>query len=352
MLPQVFIDAVNKSDAGIIVFSAMRNEMLRLPAFLDHYRNIGIKAFAIIDNGSSDGTYEFLQAQPDVILLQLTDSYAASNFAMNWLNDLHQRVNTGAWLLYADADELLVYDRWSGQSIEGIVAKASAAGANAILGFMLDMYPDGPLETSAVNGNDLWRAAPCFDSDYAFRLRPIKPWQKPEKILEVIGGPRVRLFSDLKREVNISWVGLTVRGQIDRLLPVTPQAAVPLLIKYWPKQMPAIVKYPLARSGHAIAYSNAHSIGSVSGVRLYQHNVVLCHFKFLSDFAKRVRVEVERGEHYRGGAEYRMYLDLIERDGHIDLRYPGTVRFENVEQLAALGLIRDIRPFLAVREPA
>lgn len=343
MLPQTFIDAINNSDAGIIVFSAMRNEILRLPAFLEHYRKIGIKAFAIIDNGSTDGTYEYLQAQPDVILLQLTDSYAASNFAMNWLTNLHDRLTNGAWILYADADELLVYEGWPEHPVSVTVAKAEESGATAILGFMLDMYPDGPLETSVVDGANLFSTAQYFDRDYQFRLRPIKPWQNAQKIPEVVGGPRVRLFSNMNREVNLSWVGLTVRGQIDRLLPVAPQRAVPLLIKYWPKQLPAIIKYPIAKSGIGISYSNAHSIG---GARPYHRNVVLCHFKFLADFAKRVRIEVQRGEHYRGGAEYRMYLELVEREGHIDLRYPGSVRFKDVQQLVDLNLIRDLRPFI------
>ena len=43
-----------------------RNERLRLPAFLNHYRSLGVDEFLVIDNDSSDGSTEYLAAQADV----------------------------------------------------------------------------------------------------------------------------------------------------------------------------------------------------------------------------------------------------------------------------------------------
>jgi len=37
------------------LFSKCRNERLRLPAFLDHYRRLGVETFFLVDNDSSDG---------------------------------------------------------------------------------------------------------------------------------------------------------------------------------------------------------------------------------------------------------------------------------------------------------
>jgi hypothetical protein len=47
----------------IRAFMTVRNEILRLPQTLAHYRKIGVARFFIVDNGSTDGTREILAAQ-------------------------------------------------------------------------------------------------------------------------------------------------------------------------------------------------------------------------------------------------------------------------------------------------
>jgi len=43
----------------IRAFARCRDERLRLPAFLRHYRALGVNRFFIVDNGSSDGTVDW-----------------------------------------------------------------------------------------------------------------------------------------------------------------------------------------------------------------------------------------------------------------------------------------------------
>ena len=64
----------------ILAASTMRNEMLRLPHFLDHHRKLGINHFLIVDNGSEDGTRDYLAGQPDVSLWSTDHSYRLSRF--------------------------------------------------------------------------------------------------------------------------------------------------------------------------------------------------------------------------------------------------------------------------------
>ena len=52
----------------ILLFLTMRNERVRLPYFLEYYRKLGVDHFLIVDNGSDDGTREYLAEQPDVSL--------------------------------------------------------------------------------------------------------------------------------------------------------------------------------------------------------------------------------------------------------------------------------------------
>ena len=343
MLSQEFIRQIDATESKIIVFSVVRNEMLRLPAFLAHYRKMGVSTFAIIDNGSSDGTGAYLANQPGVILSQSTESYAASLFGMHWLNELHQRIRPNTWVLYADADELIVYDDWPRQKITSLLTNVDAASANVIYGFMLDMYPDGPLENAHMAGEDLFAAAPYFDNQYYFRERPVKPWEPKYKALEVIGGPRLRLLSSFKKEVKSTWVDYVLRGQIDRILAISPDQLLPAVVRYWPKQLPVLVKVPLVKSGSGFQYVNGCHTGS--GGKPYHRSIVLCHFKFLSDFDQRVRNEVKRGEHYRRGAEYMMYLDAIKKHGSINLRYSGSTRFEGAHQLSEMKFLRNVAGF-------
>jgi hypothetical protein len=57
---------------AIVLVACVRNEMIRIAQFLDHYRRIGVNHFAIVDNASEDGTAEWLEQQADVLLYRTT----------------------------------------------------------------------------------------------------------------------------------------------------------------------------------------------------------------------------------------------------------------------------------------
>ena len=68
-----------KADA-IIVLSTVRNERVRLPFFLRYYRKLGVDHFLIVDNGSDDGSREYLAEQPDVSLWATGAGYKQARF--------------------------------------------------------------------------------------------------------------------------------------------------------------------------------------------------------------------------------------------------------------------------------
>jgi hypothetical protein len=345
MLPLAFINEINSMNEKVVVFGVMRNENLRIRAWLRHYRAMGVRAFAIIDNGSTDGTAEYLSEQPDVVVTRLTDSFSSVAFGVHWLNEFHKRVTPLTWVLFADADEFLVYRDWPNVPVATFVQQAADEGCNAVFGFMLDMYPKGPLEEATLREDaDPFAVAPCFDGEYYFRAPPRKPWAPPSVGIEVVGGPRMRMLSSYRREISTTWFSYFVRGQIDRFIPIVPERLLPLLVRLMPQQMPALSKAPLVLSGNGIEYENNHS---VVGATFFRENCLFGHFKFLADFAERVRIEASRGEHYRRGAEYMRYANAIDREDRIDLTYGGSLKFEGSEHLVELGLIRDVSGLLA-----
>ena len=48
----------------IRLFAVIRDETLRLPYFLEYYRQLGVARFFFIDNLSKDGSGEYLLQQP------------------------------------------------------------------------------------------------------------------------------------------------------------------------------------------------------------------------------------------------------------------------------------------------
>jgi hypothetical protein len=345
MLPNAFIENINKAAPELIVFSVVRNELMRIQPWLNHYRRIGVDAFAIVDNGSTDGTFEFLSSQPDVTLTRTIASFSKSRFGIDWLTEFHDRVRPHTWILFADSDEFIVYRGWPELPVRRVADQAMSEGCNAVFGFMLDMYPEGAVEDAVPStGDELFSVAPCFDKSYHFRMAPRSPWQSSQPWLECIGGPRVRLLSSLEREIATTWFTYFIRGQIGRLIPLIPKRLLPWSVRFMPQQVPAMHKTPLVQSGTGFRYVNNH-LGT--GGRLFRENVVFCHFKFLADFAARVREEAQRGEHFRRGTEYIMYAQATSRHDRLCFVCKGTQRFRGADQLIELGLIRDIRPLLS-----
>lgn len=123
----------------------MRNERLRLPFFLDHHRRLGVGHFLIVDNGSDDGTVEYLRDQPDVSLWQSGASYRLSRFGVDWLTWLQMRHGHGHWCLTLDADELFIYPFHESRPLAALTDWLDDRQIGSMGALMLDMYPKGAL---------------------------------------------------------------------------------------------------------------------------------------------------------------------------------------------------------------
>lgn len=123
----------------ILVYSTLRNEKVRLEYFLKYYRDLGVNHFLIVDNGSDDGSREFLSDQNDVSIWSTQQSYKRARFGVDWLNWLQSRYGHGHWTLTVDVDEFLVYPFCDTRPIRALTDWLDASSIRSFSAMLLDM---------------------------------------------------------------------------------------------------------------------------------------------------------------------------------------------------------------------
>ena len=279
----------------------VRNEQLRLASALDHHRKLGVGRFLVVDNGSDDGTLEFLEAQTDVHLFSTTDSFAESDHGLSWINTIFDQYADGYWVLTVDADELFIYPRYEQIPLPRFCGFLDSMGARAVFSLMLDMYSDRPLDRTVHDpGSSLMETCAYFDrGPYRSGRLTAFPYTW------IRGGVRDRLFRQLDGGRTTS---------------------------------PVVSKVPLVKWAAGARY--LVSTHEMTDMPMSDLTAGLLHFKFLNDFHERARIEVARAEHYHGALEYQAYLDILRSSGPLNLMAVESVRFEDSAQLVAMGLMR------------
>lgn len=98
--------------AIVHLYALCWNERPLLPHFLEHYRSF-VTTFFIFDDGSTDGSVEYLAQQPDVVLgCFVRDSNSYIQAATEFYNNIWKASRGSAdWVVVVNIDELL-HHRW------------------------------------------------------------------------------------------------------------------------------------------------------------------------------------------------------------------------------------------------
>ncbi|NHQ73101.1 glycosyltransferase family 2 protein [Roseovarius gahaiensis] len=290
---------------AILGFCTMRNEMLRLPYFLDHYRRLGVVHFLIVDNDSDDGTLEYLGTQPDVSLWHTKHSYKSSRFGVDWLTWLQMRYAHGHWCLTVDADEILVYPHYETRPLPALTNWLDRRGRRSMGALMLDMYPKGPVQDHPyAAGDDPFRTLCWFDAgNYVIQKKP------DLGSLWIQGGPRARcFFADNPRRAPT-------------------MGKVPLVKWHW--------RYAYVSSAHSLLPKRLNHTYCENGGEIFSG--ILLHTKFLQVIVDKSAEEKSRQEHFANSTLYDAYYDrLIENP---NLWSEGSTRLISWRQLEAMGLM-------------
>lgn len=296
---------INPDDIlGMVV---VRNEMLRLPHFLDYHRKLGVDHFLIIDNASNDGTAEYLAGLPDVSLWTTSASYKLSRFGVDWITWLQRKHAHGHWCLTLDADELFVYRDWPNRDLKALTRWLDARGEAMFGTIMLDMYPKGPLGAQIHSADtDPIETLGWFDATgYRVQVQP------KMRNLWIQGGVRARCFFASE-----------------------------------PARAPTLNKIPLVRWNRGYVYVNStHALLPRKLNRVYAEvgrsppKGVLLHTKFLPNIADKSTEELNRRQHFANSELYEGYYAALIDDP--DLWSPNSLAYHGWEQLEALGFISD-----------
>lgn len=285
---------------------AVRNELPRLPFFLEFYRERGVNRFFFIDNGSSDGSVEFLLSHPDVNVWSSPLSFKQADFGAAWYEVLLRSFAVGHWVLLVDADELLVYPDFEAKSLQTLCRDLEQQNKRAFDAVLLDMYSDRTIaDTHYQAGQSFIEICPYFDREFCSRtIESAGPFKNQTGFF---GGVRQRIFG---KEGN-----------------------------YY------LSKVPLIKYGTDCLLSGGQHWTNLPRPLIADDSGCLLHFKFFADFGAYVREQVVREEHYDNATQYKEYLAKIDSCSHIklfDSRY--SIRFTNSRQLVEMGIMRQCAP--------
>lgn len=274
----------------VTVVCQLRNERVMLPAFFRHYRGLGVERFVMIDNGSTDGSFEYLLAQPDVELYRTYAPFRRAAAGNAWTNPLIGRPDYADTLcLRVDADEHLIYPHYEARPIAMLWRHMQAEGSDVLAGFMLDMFPE---TSDQLRAEDFVAVSTCYD---------LPPAPTPAAFCPYVahrGGPRSRFMSG-PNVFMTKCSGLRGGGGIEQV--------------------------------HASHRASPAQVASVS--------MVLLHYKFRPDvFERAVRIAGER-QYASGSQSYSQYGSL-QTDERRMLRSDETRVLSGSADLVANGVLR------------
>lgn len=245
-----------ESPGDVLLFSVIFNGIEFVDWFLETYRALGVDHFFIIDNGSTDGTFEALLKAPDVSLFRQTGSFRDAGCGVAWINHLMRRFGVGHWCFHVDMDEAFVFPHMeTGRSLRQFLAYLDQSGAESVPALMIDIYPEqlAPPATA----QDAFAQSRYIDTDYRSFACEIPPYRFDQ------GGLRARLSG--------------------RSLMMT--------------------KAPLVKMRPDLAYiANNHQH---THARIADVSAALLHYKFIGDLMSRVDEAIDRGEHFMAARFYR-----------------------------------------------
>jgi hypothetical protein len=320
-----------RADARASAFAVVRDESYNLRAFYDHHRALGVDQFMVLDDHSTDGTREWLAAQPDTVVLASALRYGTR---VPWAGGT-QRVGIlaktviprlhlpGRYALCLDADEYLVLPRGVG-SVPALFEVLERHDVRSVAANLVDFFPRTVHEMDVEKR--VATAAGMFEAYGYFDASPLLAWREGvDGPVEVGRNASTRLFRKHRvRAVPARMIGAP--RWLNRVLPYKyPETTV--------------LKTPVVRWDPGVTYLNSHRTNVAPTRRAL---LGLAHLKFTYDLSRRTRYALESRAYVRGSRKYQWYEALLDamRRGDPSFLGPHSRRFRSPDDFATAGLTR------------
>ncbi|WP_294560820.1 glycosyltransferase family 2 protein [uncultured Traorella sp.] len=291
-----FVPADIDKKRDVILVTTIKNDFDRIRLFLDYYRKIGIKFFLILDNGSTDGTKEYLKKQLDVNLFYCEEEYETYK-KEGWVNRLVASVGFGYWYLIVDSDELFDYIGRERNNISQLIKNMEASGYRRGKGLLIDMYSDAPLFSSECDYSKIPEVFSYFDSEsyrYVAANSFVSHWE---------GGPRERILG-----AEHIWVS----------------------------------KSPLLFFDEQSLIINAHYHFPLIEYERAPYIAMIRHYKYLKSDYEPFKERIKKGNFADKSDFYRKAIDLYNNNENIYFYYEDSKKFTGSQSIRYFDTIIDL----------
>jgi hypothetical protein len=284
----------------IVLLCIVKNAARYMPSFLAHYRKLGVKRFAFVDDRSDDATRAVLLRHDDVDLYESNVNFSGAGGGLLWRDMLVDIYGRMRWYVSIDSDEYLIYPGCEERPLSAFIADLTRHGITRSLAVMLDIYPDGPLGQAPAHlppEASPTVVSPLYDTTgYSI--------VKDKFCTAVRGGPRARVF------------GAEMR----------------------------LTKFPVIFLDAETQFSGGSHHGALPIHRNFSAvHAILLHYKFSDATVEEFTAIAARGTHFNKSFFYRSILNHDRFGGDADLRYPGSTAFEGSQKLVDAGFMQDLR---------
>ena len=295
--------------SGFTLLAILRNEMYFLPAFLTHYRRLGVQRFVFLDDRSDDGSYEYLLQQPDTVVLHSDLSFGHkvelppaisgpvkdSRIEFLWRSILHDSFTPNRWALQVDLDEFIHLPR--GMTFPDLVTQLDQQRTRALWAVMLDVYPkDIATFTEYAHSPRLDTSATWyFDGERHLRLRQDRP---PKTVYP---GARARLYWEYGVDRLYSVLGIKKRSVMEKL-------SRKLGLSRRPPRYNVISKPALLKWRDDSYFITPHNTNLPSSTH---YLLPIQHFRFSGSLDRKIRLALRDDSHFLGSGDYRLLMELL-----------------------------------------
>src|SRR5215212_906985 len=280
----------------LVVVCLVRDGRPWLESFMEHYASLGARHIVFLDNGSRDATVTVAAGYDNVTILRSTLPF--DRYELLFRQYLIQRFGQGRWSLCVDIDELFDYPYSDIIGLQSLLGYLNGKSYTAVAAQMLDMIPDGPL-AGLIGG-------------------PEESFQERHNLYDLSGLKRkdITRHSGRNNVFDSTDIECLAGGIRETVFDV----------------MPRLTKFPLVFSD-GIVKPVEGSPHHIDNARIADFSCVLFHYKYVGNFHEQAAQAVREGNHWNYSAQYKQYLEVLDKNPRLTLKRDTSQEIGNVNDL-------------------